>query len=131
MIEFNASLGVVQNRTDGWINTREGFLSYWCVHILKILFYLSVNVIESLYLGLLLVIFESRPDCLPQLAALALRSGNALLLKGGKEAMHSNLCMQALIAEVVQEVTGGEVSGDVVTLVNSREDVKFLLQLGN
>lgn len=49
-------------------------------------------------LGVLLVIFESRPDALPQIAALSASAGNAVILKGGKEAKHSN---EALL-EVLQ-----------------------------
>ncbi|HJV48765.1 MAG TPA: glutamate-5-semialdehyde dehydrogenase [Geothrix sp.] len=49
-------------------------------------------------LGVLCVVFESRPDALVQISALALKSGNATLLKGGREARRSN----AVLLEAVQ-----------------------------
>lgn len=50
-------------------------------------------------LGLIGVIFESRPDALVQISALCLKSGNAVLLKGGREALHTNRALAAVILD--------------------------------
>ena len=78
-------------------------------------------------IGVLLVVFESRPDSLPQIAALSIRSGNGLLLKGGKEAKHSNAILHRVIVDALFEATGERVSKAVVGLVESLEEVGELL----
>ncbi|KEH23002.1 delta-1-pyrroline-5-carboxylate synthase isoform X2 [Medicago truncatula] len=76
-------------------------------------------------LGVLLVIFESRPDALVQIAALAIRSGNGLLLKGGKEAKRSNAVLHKIITSAIPDTVGGKLIG----LVTSREAIPDLLKL--
>jgi len=60
-------------------------------------------------IGVVGVIFESRPDALVQIAGLCLKSGNAVLLKGGREAMHSNQALYDVLRRASEEA-GEEVS---------------------
>ncbi|KZV45466.1 Pyrroline-5-carboxylate synthetase isoform 1, partial [Dorcoceras hygrometricum] len=76
-------------------------------------------------LGVLLIIFESRPDALVQIASLAIRSGNGLLLKGGKEARRSNEILHKVITTAIPDTVGEKLIG----LVTSKEDIPDLLKL--
>ncbi|PHU09005.1 Delta-1-pyrroline-5-carboxylate synthase [Capsicum chinense] len=75
-------------------------------------------------LGVLLIIFESRPDALVQIACLAVRSGNGLLLKGGKEAKRSNAILHKVITSAIPVTVGEKLIG----LVTSREEIPELLK---
>lgn len=82
-------------------------------------------------LGVLLIIFESRPDCLPQIAALAIRSGNGLLLKGGREAEHSCAILHSIVSDAITTGSKGKVSGHAIGMVVSRSEISSLLKLGS
>lgn len=77
-------------------------------------------------LGVLGVIFEARPDAVMQIAALAIKSGNGVLLKGGQEALHS---CQALVKAIQHGLSNTQVSPNVVALLTSREETLELLKL--
>ncbi|XP_059462313.1 delta-1-pyrroline-5-carboxylate synthase-like [Corylus avellana] len=76
-------------------------------------------------MGVLLVVFESRPDALVQIASLAIKSGNGLLLKGGKEAKLSNVTLHKVITSAIPDSVGEKLIG----LVTSREEIPDLLKL--
>jgi delta-1-pyrroline-5-carboxylate synthetase len=74
-------------------------------------------------IGVLMIIFESRPDSMPQISALSLASGNGLLLKGGKEAVNSNAAIHKVIGDAVESGSGGKIKRDIIGLVTSRGQV--------
>ena len=77
-------------------------------------------------LGVLGVIFESRPDAVMQISALAIKSGNGVILKGGKEAVHS---CQALVSAIKQGLAAAGVDPAAVQLLTTREETRALLKL--
>ena len=82
---------------------------------------------ESCPLGVIAVVFEARPDAVPQVASLALKSGNAVILKGGSEAAESNDCLVRVWQETLCKFP--EVPQESIQLLHSRSDVMELLQL--
>ncbi|TVQ25101.1 MAG: glutamate-5-semialdehyde dehydrogenase [Spirochaetaceae bacterium] len=78
-------------------------------------------------IGVVGVIFESRPDALVQIASLGIKSGNAVILKGGSEALESNRVLHALFVEAVAAVDDS-LSG-ALQLVETREDISAVLEL--
>jgi glutamate-5-semialdehyde dehydrogenase len=77
-------------------------------------------------LGVILVIYESRPNVTTDVAGLCLKSGNAVLLRGGSEALHSNRALAGILREAL---AGSGVPEDAVQLVprSDRELVDLLL----
>jgi len=80
----------------------------------------------SVPLGVLAVIFEARPDAVTQIASLALKSGNAVILKPGREVEHT----AKTIVRVLRAALAGEgISEDAISLVLGRESVADLLAM--
>jgi glutamate-5-semialdehyde dehydrogenase len=77
---------------------------------------------QSVPIGVIGTVFESRPDALVQIAALSLKSGNAVILKGGSEAAHSNRALYEIIVEATADRPDGWAQ-----LIEAREDVDRLL----
>ncbi len=77
-------------------------------------------------IGVIGIIFESRPDALVQISTLCLKSGNSVLLKGGREAKETN----KVLADIIEEasVAAGLQKG-WINLLESREDVNGMLKM--
>jgi glutamate-5-semialdehyde dehydrogenase len=77
-------------------------------------------------LGVLGIIFEARPEALIQITSLAIKSGNGVILKGGKEAINS---CQVLTKVITQALAATKVDPATVQLLTTREEIKQLLEL--
>lgn len=79
-------------------------------------------------LGVIGIIFESRPNVTVDAAALCLKTGNAVILKGGKEAINSNICLGSIMRNAVTEAG---LPADVIQVVEStsRETTNELMKL--
>jgi glutamate-5-semialdehyde dehydrogenase len=77
-------------------------------------------------LGVLGVIFEARPDAVMQISALAIKSGNGVLLKGGQEALYT---CQAIVKAIQAGLASTSISPEAVALLTSREETLALLNL--
>jgi len=80
-------------------------------------------------IGVLMIIFESRPDSMPQIAALSIASGNGLLLKGGKEAVNSNSAIHEVLGDAIESGSKGAIKRDIIALITSRGQVADMLAL--
>lgn len=78
-------------------------------------------------IGVIGVIFESRPDALVQISSLCVKSGNVVILKGGSEALHSNRILFELIRGAAEATD--PVFKDTLHLVETREQIGELLEL--
>ncbi len=78
--------------------------------------------------GLVAIIFEARPNVTADAASLALKSGNAVILRGGKEAIHSNL---AIVKSLKKAVSSTGLDGECIQIVSdtSRESAKELMTM--
>lgn len=79
-------------------------------------------------LGVVAMIYESRPNVTVDAAALCLKAGNGVFLRGGSEAIHSNLALAKVLQEALQEENINPAAVQVVP-VTDREAVNVLLEL--
>jgi glutamate-5-semialdehyde dehydrogenase len=78
-------------------------------------------------IGVIGVVFESRPDALVQIATLCLKSGNAIMLKGGSEAFHTNRALAEIMVAATADLDG--IPEGWMHLLEAREEVAGILEL--
>ncbi|RMZ02462.1 hypothetical protein D0860_07199 [Hortaea werneckii] len=77
-------------------------------------------------IGVLLIIFEARPEVIANIASLAIKSANAAILKGGKESTESFKAISTVISQALDK---SDVPNDSIQLVTTRDAIDPLLEL--
>ena len=85
-----------------------------------------ILVRKTVPIGVIGVIFESRPDAVMQISSLAIRSGNGVILKGGSEANYTNI---AIVEALKDGLKNSEINEDSICLLTSRKDSMAMLNL--
>ncbi|MFZ5449557.1 MAG: glutamate-5-semialdehyde dehydrogenase [Thermodesulfobacteriota bacterium] len=83
---------------------------------------------QRIPLGVIGFIYESRPNVTVDAAALCLKSGNAVILKGGKEALHSNLALAQVIQDALAEAGAPAAAVQVIPSVAREATLELLKQ---
>ena len=83
---------------------------------------------ETCPIGVIGAIFESRPDALVQIAALCIKSGNAVILKGGSEAKNSNRILVEIISDACEK---NGIPKGAVQLIETRDEVSEMLKMND
>ncbi|HPC81158.1 MAG TPA: glutamate-5-semialdehyde dehydrogenase [Methanofastidiosum sp.] len=77
-------------------------------------------------IGVIGMVFESRPDVIPQIMSLSLKSGNGILLKGGKESLNTNKAIFEILRDSIKNKS---IPKEAFQLLERREDVTGMLKL--
>lgn len=77
-------------------------------------------------IGVILIIFEARPEVIANIASLAIKSGNAAILKGGKESTESFKTISGVISSALAHT---KVPNDSIQLITTRDAIEPLLKL--
>ena len=79
-------------------------------------------------LGVIGIVFESRPNVCIEVAALTIKSGNGVILRGGSDAIHSNICLTDIIKEGLKSSGLPEYAVDIIENTE-RESIKHLVRM--
>ncbi|KAH8739971.1 gamma-glutamyl phosphate reductase [Cryptosporidium ryanae] len=84
-------------------------------------------------IGVILIIFESRPEVVIQIASLTIKSGNSVILKGGKEAVNTNTVMMKCLNNAIKNSCGKykNIDHNIVQIVYNHDEIDELLLLND